>query len=126
MKNQREIYDRDSGLAYSKAGDYYIPDLIIPREECTIEKWGRLHRDYLKEHRPVCYSVLITTGQLWPYLSTVNAQAKAQFDLLVGQMQKAEGVTEALKERAPMAWVQHMNNIHNRAEEIVLHELIYV
>lgn len=126
MKNQREICNRDSGLTYSKVGDYQIPDFVTPEEEYTIGKWGRLHRDYLKEYRSVQYSVLITTGQLWQHLSETNIQANARMELLVEQMKEAEGVTEALKEWYPMAWVQQMNSIRNRAEEIVLHELIYV
>ncbi len=84
-----------------------------------------MHRDYIKEHRPILFNDLILSGQLWVYLVDLNEQAQERLDTIMEQMKVAEGVTEELKQAQQMEWVQRCNNIHNRAEEIVLHEMIY-
>lgn len=111
---------------YERIGDYYIPVLTLSSEEQRpIGKWGRMHRDYIKEHRPILFNDLILSGHLWVYLVDLNEQAQERLDTIMEQMKVAEGVTEELKRTCQMEWVQRCNNIHNRAEEIILHEMIY-
>ena len=121
MENKMNIND----MNYVLAGDYYIPDLKLPKEERTIGKYGRMHRDYLKEHKPMRFNDLVLEGQLWTYLADLNEQAQSRLQLIIRQMQEAESVTDELKENDQMAWIKAMNSIHNWAEEIVLRELIY-
>ena len=113
-------------IEYIPAGDFYIPNLELPRESRPIGKWGRMHRRYLETHHPIRYNQLILSGTLWTYLADLNEQAQARMETLMEQMKAAEGVTESLKVADPMAWVQRMNNIRSRAEEIVREELIFV
>ena len=115
----------ENGIDYILVGDYYIPDLKLPEENRPIGRYGRLHRDYLKEEHPARYSSLILTGKLWTYLADLNEQAEERLDLIIEQMKTAEGVTEELKARNQLEWVGRMNNIRNRAEEIIRSELIY-
>lgn len=111
---------------YERIGDYYIPVLTLSSEEQRpIGKWGRMHRDYIKEHRPILFNDLILSGHLWVYLVDLNEQAQERLDTIMEQMKIAEGVTEELKRIHQMEWVRRCNNIHNRAEEIILHEMIY-
>lgn len=112
-------------ITYIKTGDYYIPDLKLPEEHRPIGRWGRMHRDYLKEHRPVIFNQLVLSGRLWTYLADVNEQAQQRMDMMVKQMMVAEGVTEELKEANQMEWVQKIHDIRGRAEEIIQSELIY-
>ena len=121
MKNKMS----ENGIEYVLAGDYYIPDLKLPDEERTIGKYGRMHRDYLEEHHPLRFNHLVLEGQLWTYLADLNEQAQRRLQLIIRQMQEAESVTGELKAKDQMAWVRAMNNIHNRAEEIILRELVY-
>lgn len=113
-------------IQYICSGDYYIPDLKLPEESRPIGKWGRMHRRYLEEHHPIQYANLVLSCKLWTYLADLNGQAQERLDTIICQMKIAEGVTETLKASNPMAWVQRMNNIRARAEEIVKKELIYV
>ena len=123
---KKHIYDENNGLWYELIGDYYIPVLTLSSEEQRpIGKWGRMHREYLKEHRPILFNALILSGQLWTYLSDLNDQAQERLSLIIEQMKASEGVTEELKAANQMAWVGAMNSIHNQAEEIILRELIY-
>ena len=84
-----------------------------------------MHREYLKEHKPIQYNCLLLSGKLWTYLADLNEQAQDRLDRIIEQMKTAEGITEDLKANDPMAWVGAMNNIRNRAEEIILQKLIY-
>lgn len=113
------------GLNYIRCGDYYIPDVRLPEETRPIGHWGRMHRDYLKEHNPICFDTLCLDGTLWTYLANLNEQAQNRLEVIIEQMKVAEGVTEDLKATDQMAWVGSMNNIRNRAEEIILREMIY-
>ncbi len=115
----------ENGIDYILVGDYYIPDLKLPEENRPIGRYGRLHREYLKQEHPARYSSLILTGKLWTYLADLNEQAEERLDLIMEQMKAAEGVTEELKARNQLEWVGRMNNIRNRAEEIINSELIY-
>ena len=113
-------------ITYVKCGDYYIPDLTLPEEPRPMGKWGRMHREYLKATHPITYTNLILSGKLWTYLADLNEQAQLRLDTLVSQMKDTEGITEALKDRDPIQWVQRMNSVRDRAEEILREELIYV
>ena len=121
MENKKSI----NYMEYVLVGDYYIPDLKLPNEERPIGKYGRMHRKYLKEHNPMMFNDLVLEGQLWTYLADLNEQAQERLSLIVEQMKASEGVTEDLKTGDQMAWVGVMNSIHNRAEEIVLEEIVY-
>ena len=112
-------------IDYIPAGDFYIPNLELPRESRPIGKWGRMHRRYLETYHPIRFNQLILSGTLWTYLADLNEQAQARMETLIAQMKAAEGVTESLKATDPMAWVQRMNDIRARAEEIVREEIIY-
>ena len=112
-------------MQYIRVGDYFIPDLELPQEPRPMGKWGRMHREYLKECKPIQYNCLLLSGKLWTYLADLNEQAQDSLEQMIDHMKAAEGVTEELKAADPMAWVGAMNNIRNRAEEIILQELIY-
>ena len=123
-QNNYEVI-RENGLGYLRVGDYFIPDLKLPQENRSIGKYGRMHRDYLQEHNPIRFDDLVLEGKLWIYLADLNEQAQNRLQLIIRWMQEAESVNDELKENNQMVWVQAMNSIHNRAEEIVLHELVY-
>ena len=116
----------ENGIDYILVGDYYIPDLKLPEESRPIGRYGRLHREYLKQEHPARYSSLILTGKLWTYLADLNEQAEERLDLIMEQMKAAEGVTEKLKADDQLEWVHRCNSIRNRAEEIIYAELVYV
>ena len=123
---KKHIYDENNGFWYELIGDYYIPVLTLSSEEQRpLGKWGRLHRDYLKEHRSIIFNDLTLSGQLSTYLADLNEQAQERLSLIIEQMKVSEGVTEELKAADQMAWVGAMNSIRNRAEEIILREMIY-
>lgn len=123
---EKYIYDNSNGLWYELHGDYYLPFLVIPGEEIhAIGIWGRKHQKYLREHRPMVYSNLVLSGKLYGYLADIDTQARNRLSLLVTQLAEKEGVDEHLKAQDQLAWVGAMNNIRNRAEEVVLKELIY-
>lgn len=123
---EKFIYDKNNGLWYELHGDYYLPCLVVlPEEKQAIGIWGRKHQQYLKEYRPVFYSELTLSGRLYRYLAAVEDQVRNRLSLLITQLAKVEGINEQLKERDQMAWVGAMNSIRNRAEEIILNDLIY-
>ena len=114
------------GGSYTMVGDYFLPNLIIEEsEQRPIGKYGRMRKRYLKEHRPVLYSNLLVTGKLFQHLAEIDEACEERMELLTQQMAKREDVTEALKTDDQMEWVRRTNNIRNRAEEIVLSELVY-
>jgi hypothetical protein len=115
-----------NGIDYVLVGDYYIPDLKMPEEERPIGKYGYLRNQYLKERHPARYNYLILSCQLWSYLADVNEQAQDRLQIIMEQMQENESVSEKLKETDRWKWIRRMNSIRNRAEEIVLDELIYI
>ena len=112
-------------LNYICCGDYYIPDIRLPEENISIGRWGRMHRDYIKEHNPIRFNDLCLNGELWTYLADLYEQAQRRLELISEQMKATEGVTECMKQHDQMAWVGAMNSIRNRAEEIILREMIY-
>lgn len=117
-----------NGGTYTKVGDYLIPDLTLPPEEQDIHigVWGMRHKRYLMENQRVTFNIMQMNGTLWKHLADIDKQAEDMFLRLVNDMAKSEGVTEQLKAENQMAWVGRMNNIRNRAMEIVNSELIYV
>ena len=115
----------ENGIDYILVGDYYIPNLKLPEENRLIGRYGRPHREYLKQEHPVRYSSLILTGKLWTYLADLNELAEERLDLIIEQMKTAEGVTEKLKSQNQLEWVGRMNNIRSQAKEVINSELIY-
>lgn len=115
----------ENGIDYVLVGDYYIPAVKLPEEERPIGKWGRMHRAYLEDTNPLLLNHLILTGRIFTYLADLNEQAQDRYRRIVRQMMEAEGVTEDMKRRSQMEWVQAMNSIANRAVEIVKDEMIY-
>lgn len=117
----------EMGGTYTQVGDYYLPDLKLPEEEkqANIGVWGMRHKRFLKENHRVLYANLMTSGKLVAYLDDIEQQASAMFLRLVKELAEEEGVTEKLKAENQMLWVQKINNIRNRATEIVNAELIY-
>lgn len=113
-----------NGIDYVMVGDYYIADLKLPEEERLIGKYGRMHREYLRENHPMLFNDLVLSCQLWTYLADINEQAQERLQVIISQMQKAESVTEKLKKNNQWEWIQRMNSIFNRAEEIIIKEII--
>jgi len=117
----------EMGGTYSKVGDYYIPNIKLPpMPDYQLGKYGRMRRAYLKEHRPALYTNLVVEGTLFEDLVDVDKRCNERMEYLCTAMAKQEGVTEALKAADQMEWVRRKNSIHNRAEEIVLTEIVYV
>ncbi len=125
-KLKERIHDENNGMDYVLAGDYYIPDIQLGDvDDRPIGRWGRMHRDYLRDNRPIVYNELLLSGRLHTVLADLNEQAQQRLELIIRQMQENEGITEALKRQDAMLWVQSMNSIRSRAEEIVLNEIVY-
>ena len=123
---QKHIYDEKNGLWYELHGDYYLPCLTVPPEEQRpIGAWGRRHLQYLRQHRKALFTELQITGKLNSYLADLNDQAEDMLSRLVEQIAAREGVTEQLKAQDQIQWVQRMNNIRDRAMEVVNNDLIY-
>ena len=123
---EKYIYNEQNGLWYELQGDYYIPCLVLDEEDTKpIGMWGRKHLRYIKEHRKALYTTLLISGKLNSHLAEIDNRATEMFDRLVKQLAEREGITEQLKAQDQMAWVGAMNNIRNRAEELILTELIY-
>lgn len=123
MKNY--ITDENIGISYTLVGDVYIPNLVSTDTNYKIGYWGRKHKEYIKQYKPEFYTTLLTQCKLNSYLHDVDVRATEMYDTLVKQLVKQEGVTEKLKATDMMLWIQKMNNIRNRATEIVNAELIY-
>lgn len=115
----------ENGIDYVLVGDYYIPAIKPPEEERPIGKWGRMHRAYLEDTKPLLLNHLILTGRIFTYLADLNEQAQDRYRRIVRQMMEAEGVTKDMKRRSQMEWVRAMNSIANCAEEIIKAEMIY-
>ena len=116
---------QEHGIRYQLEGEYYLPVLELPEENRPIGRWGRLHKAYLKNYRPVLYQSLLLSGKLYTVLADLNEQATERCSRIIQQMAEAEGITEELKANDPMRWVQGMNSIRSRAEEIIQAEMIY-
>lgn len=122
---KKSIYEQCGGT-YTQVGDYLLPNLIIDEDEQQfIGKYGRMRKRYLKEHRPILFSNLILSGKLDQHLTEIDRACVERMELLTRQMAPQEGVTESLKATDQLEWLRRMNNIQNRAEEIVMNELVY-
>lgn len=116
----------EMGGTYRQVGDYFIPNLVLPKStNYPIGKYGRIRQTFLKNHHYVIYTKLVMNGKLNEHLAETDKCCNERMELLYNALAEQEGVTEELKESNQMEWVCRMNNIHNRAEEIVLNELVY-
>ena len=123
---KKYITDKITGISYTLVGDVYIPNLVSTDTNYGIGYWGRKHKEYIKQHKPAFYTTLLTQCKLNSYLHDVDVRATEMYDALVKQLvKKQEGVTEKLKATDMMLWIQKMNNIRNRATEIVNADIIY-
>ena len=120
--------DERTGIKYELIGDYYFiaGDDEEPEDNRPIGRWGRMHEDYLKKNKRHIFDSMFISGKLHSYLAVIDDQAREMFDNLVEQMKKTEGITELLKEKNQLEWVQRMNNIQQKVREIVCNELIYI
>lgn len=124
---EQYIYDESNGLWHELNGDYYIPCLKLPDEEkIEIGIWGQRHLEYIKLNRKGLYSKLMVKCEINRYLANINKEAQEMFLKLVKEMAKNEGITEQLKANNQIKWVASMNNIRQRATDIVNNELIYI
>lgn len=122
------IYDNSNGLWYELQGDYYIPCLVLPaeKEERHIGVWGQRHLRYIREHRKVFYTNLLTSGKLQSHLADIEEQAQELFDRLMKQRAEHEGITEKLKADNQMEWVGRMNNLRSAVTETVNAKVVFV
>lgn len=122
--NDKEEVRMYNKINYTKIGDYYIPDIVVP-ENKPIGKYGRLHLKYLKENRKGFYTSLLVTGKLNGYLYKIDRKAKIKLEILIKELATKQGITENLKSKNQMEWVGGMNNVRRCAEEVVLNDMIY-
>ena len=123
---QKNIYNEQTGISYTLQGNYYLPDLTLPpEEEKHIGVWGQRHLRYLKQHRRILYTNLLTSGRLNSYLADINEQAENMFLKLVEQMAEHEGISEKLKSEHSMGWIGRMNALRESAAEIVNAKVIF-
>ena len=116
----------EMGGTYRQVGYYFIPNITLPDDgEYQIGKYGRMRRSYLKKYRKILYNNYVLEGTLFKHLAEIDRACNERIENIVSAMAKQEGVTEALKAADQIEWVRRMNSIRNRAEEIVLHELVY-
>ena len=116
----------ENGIHYTLHGDYYFPELNLPEApRQTIGCYGRMRKAYLEEHRPGLYTQLILSGKLYSHLSETDRVCQDRMERMIGRMAEAEGVNEQLKASDQLGWVSRMNSIHQRAEEIILDELVF-
>ena len=121
----RSLFE-EMGGTYRREGDYLIPNLALPDEPAhQLGKYGRMRRSYLKEHQKALYNCYVLEGTLWAHLAEIDHACNERMAIIVSDMAKREGVTEALKAADQMEWVRRMNSLRNRAEEIILTELVY-
>lgn len=126
MQLSKHKTDEKTGIRYTLNGDYYLPDFALPhKKEQPIGVWGQRHLQYIKEHKIVHYTILLTSDKLNSYLSEIDKQAEEMFYRLTKEMSETEGVTEQLKEENQHLWVQRKNNIRNRVIDIINNELIF-
>jgi len=124
---KEKFVDERTGIEYRLVGDYYIPNITIPKDRRTgdIGKYGRLKLNYMKKYKIPEYTAMLLTNELKSYLVDIEDECKEKLDILIKQMAEQENVTEELKANNQIEWVQKMNNIKSRAEEIILNEVIY-
>ena len=124
---EKEITDKKTGISYTLVGDYYIPNLTMPKQEkITLNKYGRLRLKYLKEHKKAEYTILLVENKLNSHLKEIQEIAEKNVSNLIEQLKAKSDLTEDMKNTDPLYWVGTMNAIKGQAEEIVLKELIFV
>ena len=125
---KKSYIDKKTGIEYNLVGDYYVPNLVLPKPRRTgnIGRYGRLRLNYIKEHHRAEYTLMCVNNELKSHLLDVEDECKAKVEILIKQIAEKENVTEELKASNQMEWVQRMNNIKNRAEEIAFSEIIYI
>lgn len=122
---EKTLFEQMGGT-YTRVGDYFLPNLKLPEEKTKhIGVWGQRHKRYLQEHKRATYTTLLTSGKLNGYLADIDKQAEEMFSRLVEQTAEREGVTEQLKSDNQLEWGRRINNIRNRAIEIINNDLIY-
>ena len=122
----KQIHDQKNGLTYTLHSDYYLPILnLTDADKTPLGHYGRMRLNYLREHRPGLYTRLILSGKLYKHLAEIDQTSRQRMEQIIPRMARAEGVDEKLKAKDQMTWVGRMNNIRQRAEEIILAELIY-
>ncbi len=121
---KKYITDENTGISYTLVGDVYIPNLVSTNTNYEIGYWGRKHKEYIKQYKPAFYTTLFTQCKLNSYLHDVDIRATEMYDTLVKKLAEQENITEYLKATDMLAWVQAMNNISNRAREIVYNEFV--
>ena len=115
----------NTNIQYRQVGDFNIQNIRLSPEEAnvTLGKWGMMHKDYLLKNKKVLFTTLLTQGKLYQHCAEIENQAQQMFDTLVEQMKQVEGITEELKEENQLEWIQKLNNICNRAEEMTINEI---
>ena len=117
----------ENGIHYTLHGDYYFPDLNLPEaRQQAIGRYGRMRKAYLEEYRPGLYTRLILSGRLYSHLAETDRVCRDRLERMITQMAEAEGINEQLKASDQLGWISRMNSIHQRAEEIILDELVFV
>ena len=120
------LHKEDKGISYTLHGDVYLPDLKLSEDNRPIGRYGRLYLNYLEEQHPIRYTSLLLSDRFPTCVADLNEDAHNLLHTIIKQIAAAEGITEDLKRREPMAWIGAMNSIRARAEEIVLHDMTYV
>ena len=119
------LFEKNGGT-YRQEGGYLIPNLDVPKQNGKIGKYGRLHRNFIKQNHPAYYSALFMSGNLFDYLHEVDLKAQNELDRLIPLLAKQQGITEQLKSENQLKWIGLMNNIKAQAEEIIYNEFVYV
>lgn len=122
---KQKIFDERTKISYTLVGDVYLPDLKVSDTNFEIGKWGKLNNKWLKENHPTVRHTMLMNGTLNEYLHNIDVQAEEQYDRTMEQLKKQQGITEELKAKNQLAWVQAMNNITHQATEIILNEIVY-
>ena len=125
MELKKHYTNEETGISYTLHGDFYLPDIKPAEENISLGKWGVMHKTYLEKHNRSLFNSLLVQGKLYQYCAEIENQASEMFDILVEQLKKAESVTEELKEENQFEWVVRMNDIRNKATEIVNNDIIY-
>ena len=121
------IIDEKTGIEYHLEGDYYIPNLVLPKQEkVTLNKYGRMRLKYLKENKKAEYSIMLMDGTLTKHIKEIQETAQKRVNQIINQLKEKSDLTEDMKDTNMLYWVGTMNAIKNQAEELVISELIYV
>ena len=124
---KKEYTNEETGISYTLVGDYYVPNLVVPKQEKVIlNKYGRLRLNFLKEHKKAEYTIMLMNGTLNKHLKEIQETAQNRVNEIIDQLKEKSGLTEEMKNTDMLYWVGTMNSIKEQAEEIVLKELIYV